>query len=139
MVLDVLAYALGVAVVEQAGAIVVSDRGGVPCILLVTARRNPAHWVFPKGHVDPGETIEQTALREAKEEAGIVGRIVRRAGTLEFPLGDTVLRVHYFIVSTEDEGRAEEGRRFGWFTYEDALKALSFENSRALLRSVWPV
>jgi 8-oxo-dGTP pyrophosphatase MutT (NUDIX family) len=127
-----------VAIVEQAGAIVVSDRGGVPSILLVTARRNPSHWVFPKGHVDPGETLEETALREAEEEAGIVGTIVRRAGTFEFELGGDLIRVHYFIVRTDDEGSAREGRRFGWYSFDEALKTLTFENSRALLQSVWP-
>lgn len=124
--------------VEQAGAIVVADRAGRPEILLVTAKRSPQHWVFPKGHVEPGETLEETALREAHEEAGVTATIVRRAGTLEFELGRDTIRVHYFLARTADPGRAEPGRRIGWFPYEMALQALSFENSRALLRSIWP-
>jgi 8-oxo-dGTP pyrophosphatase MutT (NUDIX family) len=128
-----------VALVEQAGSIVVSTRGGAASILLITAKRNRNHWVFPKGHVDPGETFEQTALREAEEEAGIAGRIVCPAGTVEFALRRDIIRVHYFIVRTDDDGRPEAGRRLGWFSYEDALKTLSFENGRALLRQVAPL
>jgi diadenosine hexaphosphate hydrolase (ATP-forming) len=127
-----------VPLVEQAGAIVIAERAGQPAVLLVTGKRNPAHWVFPKGHVEPGETLEDAALREAEEEAGIAGDIVRRAGTIEFEIGRDTFRVHYFLVRTEDKGRPEPGRRLAWFSYEKALAALPFENSRALLRSVWP-
>jgi hypothetical protein len=41
-------------------------------------------------------------------------------------------------VRTEDKGKPEPGRRLAWFSYDEALEALPFENSRALLRSVWP-
>jgi phosphohistidine phosphatase len=42
------------------------------CLITTSAGR----WGFPKGHIDPGETPEQTALKEALEEAGLHGRIV---------------------------------------------------------------
>ena len=65
------------AFVDQAGAIIVSNGSdGAPLTLLVTAKRNPDHWVFPKGHVEPGETLEVAARREAEEEAGVSGHIV---------------------------------------------------------------
>lgn len=124
--------------VEQAGAIVIAERAGQPALLLVTGKRNPAHWIFPKGHVEPGETLEDAALREAEEEAGIAGAIVRRAGTIEFEIGRDTIRVHYFLIHTTDDGQPEHGRRLAWFSYDEALEALPFENSRALLRSVWP-
>ena len=41
---------------KQAGAIVVRAGKTGPRILLVTARRNPNNWIFPKGHVESGET-----------------------------------------------------------------------------------
>lgn len=124
--------------IEQAGAIVLGDRHGQPATLLVTGKRNPGHWVFPKGHVEPGETLEEAALREAHEEAGVRGEIVRRAGTIDFEIGRDTIRVHYFLVRTTDDGTPEHGRRLGWFGLDAALAALPFENSRALLKSVWP-
>jgi phosphohistidine phosphatase len=42
------------------------------CLITTSAGR----WGFPKGRIDPGETPEQTALKEALEEAGLHGRIV---------------------------------------------------------------
>jgi ADP-ribose pyrophosphatase YjhB (NUDIX family) len=127
-----------VALVDQAGAIVVSIRDRRPAVLLVTAKRNPEHWVFPKGHVERNETFETAALREADEEAGVTGRIVEAAGWTEFELGPHTYRVHYFVVETEDDGRPERGRRMKWCAYDEALTLLPFENTRALLRRAWP-
>ena len=42
------------------------------CLITTSAGR----WGFPKGYIDPGETPEQTALKEALEEAGLHGRIL---------------------------------------------------------------
>jgi 8-oxo-dGTP pyrophosphatase MutT (NUDIX family) len=122
---------------EQAGAIIVRARKGVERVLLVTAKRNPAHWVFPKGHVESGETFEETALREAEEEAGVRCRIVALAGDLSFSLPSESFLVHYFLVVTDDDGTPERGRRLQWCTYDEALEQLTFESSRALLRDAW--
>jgi 8-oxo-dGTP pyrophosphatase MutT (NUDIX family) len=127
-----------VGLIEQAGAIVFGMRDGAPAVLLVTARRNPDHWVFPKGHVERGETLEVAAIREAEEEAGVTGEILQTAGALEFALGKDTIRVHHFVMFTRDKGEPEPGRRAKWFSPEDALAHLSFDNSRALLRGVWP-
>jgi len=122
---------------EQAGAIVVRVRGGVEHVLLVTAKRNPSHWIFPKGHIEAGETLEQTALREAEEEAGVRGRIIAPAGELSFSFQSEAFLVHYFLVVSNDEGRPEKGRRLQWCTYDEALRRLTFEISRTLLREAW--
>ena len=126
------------AFVDQAGAIVVAVRDRTPLTLLVTAKRNPNHWVFPKGHLEPGETLEAAALREAEEEAGVTGRIVDAAGSTEFELGPHTYQVHYFVITTGDEGRPEPGRRLKWCSYDEAMELLSFDNTRALLQRTWP-
>ena len=127
------------AFVDQAGAIIVSNGSdGAPLTLLVTAKRNPDHWVFPKGHVEPGETLEVAARREAEEEAGVTGHIVDAAGSTEFELGQHTYRVHYFVLMTDDPGRPERGRQMKWCGYDEAMTRLSFDNTRALLRQTWP-
>lgn len=119
---------------RQSGAIIVRTRGGEPNVLLVTAKRNNAHWLFPKGHIEKGETLEEAALREAEEEAGVTGTLRGPAGTLAFTLRAESFLVHYFLLLTEDEGRPEKGRKMRWCSYEDAMALLTFEDSRALLR-----
>lgn len=51
---------------------------------LVLVLRAWAHWDFPKGNVEPGETLMQAALREVREETGI--------GDLTFPWGEAFAR-----------------------------------------------
>jgi len=125
-------------VIEQAGAIVVRRRQGVPHVLLITAKRNSDHWLFPKGHVDDGETREEAALREAEEEAGVRARLVGPAGIHTFDFGSETIRVHYFLATTDDKGRPEKGRQLAWFSYDEALEQLTFPDTRALLKEAWP-
>jgi 8-oxo-dGTP pyrophosphatase MutT (NUDIX family) len=125
-------------VVEEAGAVVVDIAARPPRVLLVTAKRNPSHWIFPKGHLEPGETAEQAAQREAREEAGVAGRILAPAGDTEYRLGEQTIRVRYFAVALE--GRvpdAGEGRRIAWCTLPEALAQLTFEDTRRVLRNAW--
>jgi 8-oxo-dGTP pyrophosphatase MutT (NUDIX family) len=123
---------------KQAGAIVVRAGKSGPRILLVTARRNPSNWIFPKGHVESGETLRAAAVREAREEAGVAGKVVCPAGRMSFEFGDNTYRVSYFVVRTEDAGREREGRRLRWLKYKQALKRLTFEETQDLLRGAWP-
>ncbi|HEX5110364.1 MAG TPA: NUDIX domain-containing protein [Vicinamibacterales bacterium] len=123
--------------IEQAGAIIVNSRAGASRVLLVTAKRNADHWLFPKGHVEKGETLEETALREAEEEAGVRGEVLAPAGHLAFTMRSETFLVHYFLVATQDRGRPEKGRQLRWCSYEDALDRLTFDDTRELLRTTW--
>lgn len=97
--------------IKQSGAIVVRLDGDEPRVLLVTAKRNPKRWIFPKGHIEKGETAEEAALREAREEAGVVGKSIGPAGALEYRFLGTGFRVEYFLASLKREaGPPEKGR-----------------------------
>ncbi len=124
--------------IEQAGAIVVRPGKTEPRVLLVTARRNPGNWIFPKGHVESGERLQDAAVREADEEAGVEGAVVGPAGSISFDFGSDTYRVHYFVLTTTDLGKEREGRRFRWCRYKQALRRLTFEETRDLLREAWP-
>lgn len=123
--------------IEQAGAVVLRRHKGSHRVLLITAKRDRDHWLFPKGHIERGETLEETALREAEEEAGIRGTIVRRAGEITFALKNESILVHYFVVTTDDSGKPEKGRKLTWCSYEEALERLTFADTRGLLKKVW--
>ena len=49
--------------IEQAGGVVFRRQSEGIEILLVRSKKDPSIWVFPKGHVETGESLEQTALR----------------------------------------------------------------------------
>jgi 8-oxo-dGTP pyrophosphatase MutT (NUDIX family) len=121
--------------IPQAGGIVVRRDGDRLSVLLVRSKKNPALWVFPKGHIEPGETAEAAALRETREEAGVEGDLVGPVGEpLEFQSGTEAVSVQYFLVRPRTESRSPEGRDTRWFDLDEALAALSFESARTLLR-----
>jgi 8-oxo-dGTP pyrophosphatase MutT (NUDIX family) len=125
-------------IIHQSGAIVVRLDGKEPQVLLVTAKRNPRNWIFPKGHIEKGETPEAAALRETKEEAGVVGKLIGPAGVLEYGFLGATARVDYFLVQFKREaGPPEDGRQRTWCGLEDALERLSYQNNRKLLRKTW--
>ena len=125
-------------IIRQAGSIVVRTNGKEPEVLLVTAKRNPKNWIFPKGHIEKGETPEQAALRETKEEAGVVGKLLGPAGVLEYGFLGAKARVEYFLVQYKREaGPPEDGRQRTWCDLEQALERLNYKNTRKLLRKAW--
>jgi len=124
--------------VEQAGAIVVRAGKTSPRVLLVTARRNPRNWIFPKGHIEKGESRKDAAVREAREEAGVDGTVSGLAGTMAFEFGTNTYRVHYFVILTDDPGEEREGRRLRWCRYKQALRKLTYTETRDLLEEAWP-
>ena len=112
--------------------------GKVPKVLLVTAKRNPRNWIFPKGHIEKGETAGAAALREAKEEAGVVGKVIGPAGVLEYSFMGVKARVEYFLaVLTREAGPPEDGRSRAWYGLDEALDLLSYKNTRKLLRKAF--
>ena len=124
--------------IRQAGSIVIRLDSKEPQVLLVTARRNPRNWIFPKGHIEKGETPEEAALRETREEAGVVGDLIAPAGILEYGFLGANARVEYFLVQFRREaGPPEDGRQRTWCRLEDALERLNYKNSRKLLRKAW--
>ena len=103
-----------------------------------------SHWDFPKGHVEAKETPQQAALREVNEETGLTS--VRIYSGFQEDIryfyrlkGELVAkRVTYFLAETVDN--LEEVRLsyehvgYKWLPYKDALKQLTFKNSKDVLR-----
>ena len=119
--------------VRQAGAIAVRG-SSEPLFLLVTARRSPTTWIFPKGHIEDGESVEDAALRELEEEAGVKGKLLRVLDALRFRSDKEEVEVQYVLVEAANKGESREGRSLRWLPLADALEALSHDESRALLR-----
>lgn len=124
----------------HAGGVVMRGHGADLRVLLVTAKRQPNQWVFPKGHIEVGETVEQAAIREVEEEAGVVATIGEPIGTLEFRNARGMVRAQFFLMAFVSEGSPREDRRRAWFTSEEARQALGYEDSRMLVikaKQVW--
>jgi 8-oxo-dGTP pyrophosphatase MutT (NUDIX family) len=121
--------------VTHAGGIVYRAKGSDFEILLVTAKGNPSAWIFPKGHIEAGETAEQAALREVEEEAGVVGELVGPVGPpIEFDTPAEHVRVQYFLVRMQKESPDTDGRDKRWVPFDDAEGMLAYDNTRGLVR-----
>ena len=113
-----------------AGGVVLNAAGEV---LLI--RYADGAWTFPKGHIDPGETIAIAAVREVHEEGGVRAEIVSDLGFTEYvnPRGEA-RRVHWFTMKTAaTETVPEEGFQAGFFALGPAMKRLAHTQNRMLL------
>jgi bis(5'-nucleosidyl)-tetraphosphatase len=119
----------------HAGAVVfkLTDQG--PRYLLVEASGKRDRWVFPKGHVENGETAADTAQREVGEEAGVRARPVRRLRRVEQKQEGDWISIVYFLLAYIGPATPLEKRRIRWLGFDEAIDALDLEKSRRVLRS----
>jgi 8-oxo-dGTP pyrophosphatase MutT (NUDIX family) len=113
--------------------------------LVLIATRNPrgeVNWTLPKGTQEPGETLEQTALREVGEETGLEAELLAPLGTIDywFVWAPDQTRYHkfvhyYLMVATGGDlsGHDDEVEEARWFAPGQAAASLTFANERALL------
>jgi len=118
----------------HAGGIVFRLEAKGPRYLIIAAKKNPEHRVLPKGHIEPGETQEQAALREVHEETGVSARIIEPVGRETYVLAGKEISVVYFLMEYIAAEESSEGRWLGWCSPEEASALLTFEESRQLLR-----
>jgi 8-oxo-dGTP pyrophosphatase MutT (NUDIX family) len=118
----------------HSGGVVRTVGDGMPVFLIVRASRPPYEWVLPKGHIEAGETPEQAARREVREEAGIDAEIVHALGDVAFAAGGEEVRVRYYLMRLLQIGPANEGREIRWCSPEDAERLLDFESAREMVR-----
>jgi len=97
-------------------------------VLLVTSSRRPDSWIVPGGGVEPEEEPAATALREVREEAGVVGSLGRCLGVFENVEHKHRTQVWVMRV-TEEMAEWEDSRAIGrkrkWFSIAEALVQLA--------------
>jgi 8-oxo-dGTP pyrophosphatase MutT (NUDIX family) len=132
---------LTAATATSAGGIVIRYSGDRPEFVVGRRKRerDGATWTLPKGTPVPGETLEETAVREVAEETGLRVRILEPLDSIRYTFVQRGLRirktVHYFLMeptggSLDDHDREFEEVR--WVGFDDAPALLSFETERAL-------
>lgn len=127
----------------SAGGIVYRKRRGDIEIALIRVGRR---WGLPKGHVEEGEGVLDTAVREVLEETGLEGRVVERLGDITYWYSDRTnegepvrifKRVYFFLLRwlrgdvSDHDHEADEAR---WFPIDNAIQKLSFATERKMVR-----
>ena len=99
------------------------------------------HWDFIKGKIEQNETLQETAIRETKEETGI-SNIKFIDGFEEyveydfrFKNEDIHKKVIFFLAKTSEKkiSLSHEHNDYLWLGYNDALKKTTFKNAKNVL------
>src|SRR4051795_10769384 len=130
----------------SAGGLVLDRRGPEASGALIGRldRRGRLLWSLPKGHVEPGETEPQTAVREVQEETGILGEVVGKLGTIDFWFVAEGRRVHktvhhYLLLAVaglELSDEDVEGSEVAWGPVAELADRLAYADERRLLDRV---
>jgi bis(5'-nucleosidyl)-tetraphosphatase len=101
----------------------------------ICGRDSDGVWGLPKGTPNPGESLEQTAVREVEEETGLRVRVIDKIGVIEYWFSREGTRfhkwVHYYLmeaVGGDTSAHDVEYDRVEWFPAEVAVKTLTFKN-----------
>ena len=124
--------------------------GGVVCQMngdrletVLCGRSQPVRWSLAKGTPDPGETLEQTALREVREETGLEVEIDGSLGSIDYWFADRGKdvryhkTVHFYLmvpVGGDTDRHDPEFDVVKWFNAEDALRSLAYANEANMLQ-----
>lgn len=102
-------------------------------------------WVLPKGTVEAGEELKDTALREVLEESSAKAKIVRYIGKCEYSFNvpeDTVLKVvHWYLMMAESYYSKPQRKEFfvdsGFYKFHEAYHMLKFNNEKEILEKAY--
>lgn len=118
----------------HAGCIVFREEEGKKLYLVVSSSSG-LHWVLPKGHIEEYETAEETALRELREEAGVIGEILRPLSIhshIKYSGEEAIIQ--YYLMKAVRTVKPKEKRQIRWERKKSALELLSFDDARTALQ-----
>jgi 8-oxo-dGTP pyrophosphatase MutT (NUDIX family) len=110
---------------------------------VLCGRDNPVRWSLAKGTPDPGETKEQTALREVREETGLEVEIEEPIQSIDYWFADRESdvryhkTVHFYLMNTVGGDTNQHDPEFDvvqWFPCDEALQTLAYANEADVLR-----
>ncbi|MFM8254852.1 MAG: NUDIX hydrolase [Actinomycetota bacterium] len=125
----------------SAGGLVVDKSGELGLLIGRIDKRGRMLWSLPKGHIESGESPEEAALREVREETGIKSSITRSLGVIDFWFmaeGKRIHKtVHHFLFAEKSgklEAQLSEVDDVKWFPLDEIAKTLAYPDERKLIQ-----
>ena len=109
-------------------------------VLLIQDSKN--RWTIPKGHIEPGETAKQTAIRAIGEEAGLNHiQVLSWLGKIHFKyrridklvLMTTQIYLVRSLDTTERPTKEKWMNGIKWFSFQDAINVIEYEDIEKLM------
>ncbi|MBL8954647.1 MAG: NUDIX domain-containing protein [Myxococcaceae bacterium] len=127
----------------SAGGVCARKTGDAWEIAVITPRGKPKVKALPKGHIDPGEKPDATALRETREETGLTGRLKAKLGDVKYVYkweGRSIFKIVSFYLLEWESGEIDvltpemrvEVDRASWVPLTRAVKELSYPGERKM-------
>lgn len=123
----------------SAGGLVIRNLRGRPFVAVVRVRDRIL--ALPKGHPEPGESSQEAALREVREETGLEATPVEKLGDVRYwhsREGERVLKVVSFFLLRYRSGRLEdhdhEVEEALWIPLEEAPSRLAYRGEKDMVR-----
>lgn len=123
----------------SAGGVVWRQRDGRQEVVLC-GRGQPIIWGLPKGGPNPGESLEEAALREVREETGLEAALVEPLDAIEYTFWREGQRyhkkVHFFLMRPLGGNLSLHDAEFDqvqWFPLEEAPQTLTYQNETQIL------
>ncbi|MBI2590961.1 MAG: NUDIX domain-containing protein [Candidatus Blackburnbacteria bacterium] len=98
-------------------------------------------WQLPKGWIDSGETSQNAALREVREEGGVEGELVGKVDTITIFFAEKgeriVKKINFYLIKylkEAKEGHDWETEEVIWLPYEQAFEKLTFKSEKEVLK-----
>jgi ADP-ribose pyrophosphatase YjhB (NUDIX family) len=114
--------------------------------IVLCGRTTPPLWGLPKGTPNPGETYQQTALREVKEETGLEVEIEAPVGSIDYWFQRDGVRIHktvHFYLMRPTGGHENlhdpEFDVVRWFPIEEGLLFLTHANEVEIVKRAWNI
>ncbi|WP_372370046.1 NUDIX hydrolase [Candidatus Uabimicrobium sp. HlEnr_7] len=121
---------------QQACAVPYRKEHNIVTFCLITSRSHN-DWIFPKGNIDGAETPQETALKEAEEEAGLEGTIVTSLGTFSYEKRGLSLLVAAELMEVtvcKDRWLEKKYRKRCWVSFSEAENLIQRAEMKSILK-----
>ncbi len=128
-------------VIRAAGGLVWRQTDSGPKIALIHRHRYGGDWSLPKGKLKEGESWEEAALREVREETGCQVKITSFAGSTTYTVDGVPKEVRFWNMIPMGEcnpGSSDEVSEVVWLGPEEAVDKIDYPDQRKIVSTAGP-